>query len=113
MNEKGQTLVLFLFLLPVLLLLFICVYQIGNLELEKKKMMGALKETVSYGLKNQESETLKEDMIGMLQISFPELSEENITIDFLEEGISMQIEKEYSVALIGRQKLKISYMGEK
>ena len=37
MNNRGQTLVLFLFLFPVLFLLFMAVYQIGTIELEKRK----------------------------------------------------------------------------
>ena len=38
MNNKGQTLVLFVILIPVLLLVFVCFYQIGSIGLDKRKI---------------------------------------------------------------------------
>lgn len=113
MNEKGQTLVLFLFLLPIILILFMGVYQLGNLELEKKKMESAVEETLRYGLLNIEEESIKDSMVEMFQRSFPEISSENITIEIAEDKINMQVEEEYSIIFIDKQVLKISYGGEK
>ncbi len=113
MNEKGQTLVLFLFLLPIILILFMGVYQLGNLELEKKKMESAVEETLRYGLLNIEKESIKDSMVEMFQRSFPEISSENITIEIAEDKINMQVEEEYSIIFIDKQVLKISYGGEK
>lgn len=110
MNNKGQTLVLFLFLIPVLFLLFMTVYQIGTIELEKRKMEEAAQTTVQYGLDHWDEEEIESKMIEMFQSSFS-IPPENIKIVIEPGNVRMTITKEYDVLFLKKQTIKVSYIG--
>ena len=63
MNNKGQTLVLFLFIIPVILLIFMAFYQFGVMQLEKRQMLDALTSTIEYGLDYQENPKIEEERL--------------------------------------------------
>ena len=46
MNNKGQVLVLFVILMPIILLILLITIQIGNLYLEKEKTTNTIKEII-------------------------------------------------------------------
>ena len=52
LNNKGQTLVAFIILIPVLIMIFTLVVDLGLLSIEKRKIDNEIKSTITYGLKN-------------------------------------------------------------
>ena len=48
MNNKGQTLVVFVLLLPIVILIFIGIIDICNLQYEKRKLENTLDTAVGY-----------------------------------------------------------------
>lgn len=56
MDRKGQVLVGFLLLLPLLLILFVFVIDIGFMKVEERKLENTLKEAITYGLKQESPE---------------------------------------------------------
>ncbi len=113
MNNRGQTLVLFLFILPVLLMVFIVFYQLGTIQLEKKQIEKTLEEVVRYGVDYWGRDTVKEDMIDMFQESFPEISKANIDIVVEENKVKMEVQKNYDIAFLKKEKVVLSCEGEK
>ena len=59
MNHKGQVLVLFLLLLPILLLIMGLVIDVGNLFVEQKKSENVVKSAIRYGLSFEENQEEK------------------------------------------------------
>lgn len=59
MNHKGQVLVLFLLLLPILLLIMGLVIDVGNLFVEQKKSENVVKSAIRYGLSSEENQEEK------------------------------------------------------
>ena len=59
MNHKGQVLVLFLLLLPILLLIMGLVIDVGNLFVEQKKRENVVKSAIRYGLSSEENQEEK------------------------------------------------------
>ena len=57
MNNRGQTLVMFILMLPLLLIVLCLVVDIGMLSLEKKKLENTLKDAIYYELNNQETDS--------------------------------------------------------
>ena len=55
MNNKGQSLVIFVLILPILLLLFALIFELGNYGLTINKYEKEIKEVIKYGLNNIES----------------------------------------------------------
>lgn len=56
MDHKGQILVGFLLLLPLLLILFVFVIDIGFMKVEERKLENTVKEAITYGLKQESPE---------------------------------------------------------
>lgn len=56
MDRKGQVLVGFLLLLPLLLILFVFVIDVGFMKVEERKLENTVKEAITYGLKQESPE---------------------------------------------------------
>ena len=56
MNNRGQTLALFVIIIPLILLLFVYIVDIGNLYLEKRKINNTLEYALEYKKENKNVE---------------------------------------------------------
>ncbi|MGI6330084.1 MAG: hypothetical protein ACOXZR_04545 [Bacilli bacterium] len=89
MNSRGQTLVLFVILLPLLLSLTVLVIDVGNNYLRLNQLNSINKMVVKYGLKNLEDSHLREKMIVLLNKNYPHL--DNYFLIINEEEIILEI----------------------
>ncbi len=112
MNNKGQTLVLFLFVMPLIFLILVAFYQFGSAELEKKKIASSVEEVVRYGMDYKEEEDIEEKMVTMFQKSFPNIKNEFIEVKVENEKVSMTVKKEYAILFMARPMIRVSYVGE-
>ena len=55
LNNKGQSLVMFILIIPIFLLIMTLVYDVGNAIYEKNKLSNVSYMTIQYGLDNIES----------------------------------------------------------
>lgn len=83
LNNKGQTLVIFIFIIPILIGLMALVIDIGNLIYYKQDLDNINKIVLDYGLNNQQTPELEEKMITLAKLNNPHLNikikqEENI-----------------------------------
>lgn len=111
MNNKGQTLVLFLFLIPVVFLLFMGIYQVGTVALEKKKLEDSVETIVKYGIDHWSEEEVEAKMKSMLVNDFSKITQENIEIELETGRVKMTVTKEYNILFLKKQKIKVSYVG--
>lgn len=113
MNNKGQTLVLFVILIPVLLLLFVTFYQIGSIGLDKKKIEDSIETALEYGINNLDSELLYVSMHDIIKESNNGIKEKDIEINVLGDEITVIVRKKYKVAFIVDEEKVYSYTGRK
>lgn len=94
-NHRGQTLVLFILLLPVFVLVLGFLIDIGYLHIEKRKVDYAIQSALEYGMKHKEDSTLKEDLQNLLVYNlYPiESSEVEITKNEITIMVSKKIER--------------------
>ena len=59
MNNKGQSLVLFVVIMPIILLMFVLVYDIGNAMYEKNKLSNVSYMVIDYALDNMDTTQVK------------------------------------------------------
>lgn len=108
MNNKGQVLVVFVILLPILLLIFTFVVDIGLLSIEKRKISNNTYDAVEYYLENLD----KEKTINLLNSNL-----EDIKIDIIDEDIYViiSIEKNYKgiFNILYDNKIVVKYKGNK
>ena len=113
MNNKGQTLVLFVILIPVLLLVFVCFYQIGSIGLDKRKIEDSIETALEYGADHIDSELLYVSMREIITESNNGVRDNNIDIDVLGDEITIVVKKKYKVAFIVDEEKVYSYTGKK
>lgn len=105
MNNKGQVLVLFVILIPVILLFSIVSIQIGNLYLEKNKNTNIIKDTIRETLNNPSTE-----INLIIEKNIKDIKEKTIFIS--EDEIHLKITQEKKV--FGRNfNIKYNYKGIK
>lgn len=104
MNNKGQVLVLFVLLLPVLLISLLIGIEITNLNTAKTKTQNTIKEIITYNLKNynentnQAITTLIEENITDISSKSVFISEDEIRINIIQNKkiFGKNIEIKYS-----------------
>jgi len=62
MNNKGQALVVFVLVLPIIMLIIAGVMEMGRLSLVKAEYEDSIIDTINYGLDNLDKENVKEKM---------------------------------------------------
>ena len=108
LNNKGQVLVLFVILLPVLLLALFVVVEISNLSILKSKTTNTIREIISYGLNNN-GDDVSSQLNNLIDINIKYDSKEVFVTDNEIEVRIVQNEK-----LFGRNiELKYNYKGTK
>lgn len=112
MNNKGQTLVTFIILIPLVFLLLGLIYDIGVLVVEKKKIENSIKEIMEYSLNNIDDSSLSDKINFNLKKNLKDI---NITTSINNNIIKINIKKEIKTILIkviSKTKLDITYKGE-
>lgn len=101
LNNKGQSLVVFVALLPVLILIIAFIFELGNASSIKNKYENIITNAVSYGLNHQEDENLENKLKRLLDANLDgdkevTINENNITIHvkYTPQGIYSKLFKQ-------------------
>jgi len=90
MNDKGQVLVLFVLILPVLFLIMAALVEIGDLLVYQYKLENNAKYIVQYGMENIEDLNIKKKLETLNQENFD--GKAKITLD--EEWVIVKVKEE-------------------
>ena len=91
MGNKGQTLVIFVLILPILLLLFALIWEVGNLGLTINKYETEIKDTIEYGLNHLDNENLEEVLTNLLKANL----DGDISIEINNQVIKVNVKQKY------------------
>ena len=92
MGNKGQTLVIFILILPILLLLFALIWEIGNLSITVNKYETEIKDTIKYGLNHLDNDNLKETLTNLLKASI----KGNVNVEINNNVIKINVKQKYN-----------------
>ena len=108
LNNKGQSLVAFIIILPIILFVMAIVIDIGLMGVQKRKVNNVIKSTIEYGLKHNSSEEWLKEMIDK------NIKYQNIEIA-INEDIYITLEYEYDqiFGFIKDNKVQVRYHGTK
>ena len=112
MNNKGQTLIIFVLILPILLLLIALIWEIGNLQITKSQYEIAIKDTIEYGLNHQDQKNLNITLENLLKAS----TEGNIKIEiknYIKITVTKPYEGLYNNLFNHKFDIKLTYIGYK
>ena len=112
-NNKGQTLVLFILLLPLFILLFALIVDYGEMSIQKNKIDSTIKNAIEYGLSHQ-GEFRVEKMNQLIEHNIKSI--DKIDIKIQEEIITIKITKkiDYAFPFIANKDIKFfeeEYLG--
>lgn len=109
LNNKGQVLVLFAVILPVILLTLLLVTQLGKLYLKKQTTTNIIKDTIEYGLNNIQDEQLENKLNNLIDTNIEDIEIKTITI--FEDEIRINLTQK-QINILGKNlKLNYSYKG--
>ena len=97
-NNKGQSLVMFLLIIPIFLLILTLVYDVGNAIYEKDRLSNTNYLTIEYGLTNIDTVT-ENDLKNLIEQNTSNLKYIYVTI----EGNQIEIKMEKDAkSIIGK-----------
>jgi len=91
MTNKGQSLVIFVLLIPIIFILITLIWELGNLSLVQSKYESEIKEAIAYGLRH-ENENLKEKVTELLDSNI----EGEKDIEVSDGKIKIHVKKQYN-----------------
>ena len=97
-NNKGQSLVMFVLIIPIFLLILTLVYDVGNAIYEKDRLSNTNYLTIEYGLNNIDTVT-ENDLKNLIEQNTSNLKYIYITIE--KNQIEIKIEKD-AKSIIGK-----------
>lgn len=93
MTNKGQSLVIFVMLLPVIILLFLGLFKVGEECLKINKIENNIQDVISYGLNHKEDTDLENKLTNLLKANLNGRIKvtitERIKINYIEDDINM------------------------
>lgn len=111
MNNKGQVLVLFVIILPVVLLALLIIIQFGKLYLKKQATTNIIKDTIEYGLKHTQDEQIENKLNNLIETNIDDIDIKTITI--FEDEIRINLTQK-SINIFGKNiNLTYDYTGTK
>jgi len=112
LNNKGQSLVLFILIIPILFLILIIVGDIGNALSSKQELDNVNYMTIEYGLDHVNEDNLENVLKNMIDIN--NVSYDEIIVDVKNDKIYITIKKDIEGILAKEFKIfsiESSYQG--
>ena len=97
-NNKGQSLVMFVLIIPIFLLILTLVYDVGNAIYEKDRLSNTNYLTIEYGLNNIDTVT-ENDLKNLIEQNTSNLK--YIYVNIEENQIEIKMEKD-AKSIIGK-----------
>ena len=91
MNKRGQVLVAFVLLLPIMFMLIGLVIDCGYLYIEKRNVDNNIKDALEYGLKNIDNDNIEDKMTKQLNLNIKEIEKLNVFIN--DNIVEIELEK--------------------
>ena len=112
MNNRGQSLVSFILILPIILLIFLGLYDIGNMVLLKNELRNISYIVLDYGVDNIEEEDVIIDMNALVLKNKSDIDDVSIVKD--DDGkihMTLYDSVNTKISFSNIFKIKVSYVG--
>ncbi len=111
MDDKGQSLVIFVILLPVILLLMAGIVDIGNFLVEKNSYENEVKSTINYGMKHLDEENIAQKLNDLLDSNIEGKKQINIENETIKIKVNATTKSLFSDIIDFDYQIDISYIG--
>ena len=111
MDSKGQSLIAFIILLPVVFIMIAGIWEIGNIMVVQTKYEREIKDTIKYGLKHIDEENIKEKIETLLNNNLEGDKEITITENEIIIKIEYTYNNIYKRVIKNKRKVTVKYIG--
>ena len=113
-DNKGQTLVVFIIMLPIILIIFTLVIDLGLLYINKRNIENNVSNAIGYYLKNMENPNAEVNMTDMINRNVKNIDKINVnnTLEYIEVNVIKENKSLYNL-LKGKNNLEVIYKGYK
>ena len=111
MNNKGQALVVFVLVLPLIMLIIAGVMEMGRLSLVKAEYEDSIIDTINYGLDNLDKENVKEKMNLLLDKNISGTKNIEITEGTIKIHVTSNLDSMFSKLFKKVYDINLTYRG--
>ncbi len=111
MTNKGQSLVVFVLLLPVIFILITLVWELGNLSYTQSKYESEIKNTIKYGLKHLDDPEIELKLKNLLDSNIEGEKTINITNDEIKINVKNEYKTIYRAFFKNKLDIDITFTG--
>lgn len=111
MNNKGQALVVFVLVLPLIILIIAGVMEMGNLSLTKNEYENSIIDTINYGLDNLDKENVKEKMMTLLDKNISGTKNIEISDGVIKVHVTSNLDGMFSKLFKSQYDINLTYKG--
>ena len=111
-NNRGQSLVLFVFIIPIVLLVIMAIIDIGKMSLLKEELDNINNIAIDYGLDNLSKENLKDEIDVLIQKNKNDI--DNVNIEIKEKELKIVLSDSIDLVILKNSNIlsvKSSYVG--
>ena len=111
MNNKGQALVVFVLVLPLIILIIAGVMEMGKLSLTKNEYENSIIDTINYGLDNLDKENVKEKMNLLLDKNISGTKNVEISDGVIKVHVTSNLDGMFSKLFKSQYDINLTYKG--
>ena len=110
MNNKGQVLVAFILMIPIILLLTICIVDIGLESIEARRIDNTVRNSVKYGINNLDKKNVEATMKSLIMDNLKNVDDTIINVDVDNNYVKASVIVKYKGLInITNKTIKSSY----
>ena len=110
MNNKGQVLVAFILMIPIILLLTICIVDIGLESIEARRIDNTVRNSVKYGINNLDKKNVEATMKSLIMDNLKNIDDTIINVDVDNNYVKASVIVKYKGLInITNKTIKSSY----
>lgn len=111
LSNKGQSLVLFVMLLPIIFMVIALVVQASYLSISKKNYDDNVREAVSYGLNHLDDADIQNKLIRLLDENIEGQKQVSVSNDKVRIKVSDKIDGMFSSIFKDMYSVEVTYIG--
>ena len=81
MNNKGQVLVAFILMIPIILLMCVAITDVGLMNIENRRVNNTVRNSVKYGINNLDKTNIKDTMKSLIMDNLKNVDSVSIDVD--------------------------------
>lgn len=81
MNNKGQVLVAFILMIPIILLMCVSITDVGLMNIENRRVNNTVRNSVKYGINNLDKTNIKDTMKSLIMDNLKNVDSVSIDVD--------------------------------